>query len=85
MVAVAELAAQSQGVTEHRVWHLGIEFGILFARWGRTTVPSASFRVQANTSANHPAQHVPAVVPRLARTAMSLRFEMPNSLLSHTR
>src|SRR5258706_11682810 len=38
-----------------------------------------------NSAANHPAQHVPTFVPRLTETAKSQPFEMPNSVLSHTR
>lgn len=36
-----------------------------------------------DSAANHPAQYVPTFVPRPAGTAMSQRFEMPNSVLSH--
>jgi hypothetical protein len=37
-----------------------------------------------DSGANHPAQHVPTFVPRLAATAKSQPFEVPNSVLSHT-
>jgi hypothetical protein len=43
----------------------------------------ASHRAQTDLAANHPAQHVPVFVPRMARTAISQRFDMPNSMLSH--
>ena len=36
-----------------------------------------------DSGANHPAQHLPTFVPRLAETAKSQPFEMPNSVLSH--
>jgi hypothetical protein len=39
---------------------------------------------QMDSAANHPAQHVPTFVPRLAGTTMSQRSEMPNSVLIHT-
>jgi hypothetical protein len=43
----------------------------------------ASLRAQVASGANHLAQHVPTFVPRLAGIAMSQRFEVPNSVLSH--
>src|SRR5207247_2320994 len=43
-----------------------------------------SLPAQTDLAANHPAQHVPVFVPRMARTAIPQRFDMPNSMLSHS-
>jgi hypothetical protein len=84
-------------VTLHRVWHLGIEFGISladrFCGVARDPGPHllhriasgsrSSLHAQMDSAANYPAQHVPTFAPRPAGTAMSRGFEMPNSVLSH--
>jgi len=58
-------------VTEHRGWHLGIEFGIGLRSPPERTRLSASpvpgSRSNGTSGANHLAQRVPTFVPRLAK------------------